>query len=100
MGSEMCIRDRSGGKQFAKRATMWDALFVGMGTLRRDEGVAALIARVAFWFVVNLTIGLFTAVVGFLFSVWQVGCAASWWAKNAPNVIYVRCDIRQCWGGA
>ena len=36
----------SGGKQYAKRATMWDAIFVGIGTMsRRDEGLAAIIAR-------------------------------------------------------
>ena len=36
----------SGGKQYAKRATMWDAVFVGIGTMsRRDEGLAAIIAR-------------------------------------------------------
>ncbi|CAN0449347.1 unnamed protein product, partial [Laminaria digitata] len=62
----------SGGKQFAKRATMWDALFVGVGTLRRDEGIASVIAKIAFRFVVNLTMGLFMAVIQFLFSVWQI----------------------------
>lgn len=36
----------SGGKQFAKRATMWDAVFVGIGSMsRRDEGLASIIAR-------------------------------------------------------
>eukprot|EP00904_Undaria_pinnatifida_P000446 jgi/Undpi1/10401/HiC_scaffold_29.g12851.m1 len=65
-------RKVSGGKQFAKRATMWDALFVGVGTLRRDEGIAAVIAKIVFRFVVNLTMGLFMAVVGFLFSIWQI----------------------------
>lgn len=36
----------SGGKQYAKRATMWDAIFVGIGTMgRRDEGLASIIAR-------------------------------------------------------
>lgn len=36
----------SGGKQYAKRATMWDAVFVGIGTMsRRDEGLASIIAR-------------------------------------------------------
>lgn len=57
---------------------MWDALFVGVGTLRRDEGIAAVIAKIVFRFVVNLTMGLFMAVVGFLFSIWQVGGAVSW----------------------
>eukprot|EP00752_Nemacystus_decipiens_P008364 g7476.t1 len=66
-------RKVSGGKQYAKRATMWDAVFVGIGTMsRRDEGLAAIIARIAFKFVVNLTIGLFMAVIQFLFSVWTV----------------------------
>eukprot|EP00903_Cladosiphon_okamuranus_P013248 g12353.t1 len=66
-------RKVSGGKQYAKRATMWDAVFVGIGTMsRRDEGLASIIARIAFKFVVNLTIGLFMAVIQFLFSVWTV----------------------------
>lgn len=58
---------------------MWDALFVGVGTLRRDEGIAAVIAKVVFRFVVNLTMGLFMAVIGFLFSIWQVGCGTASW---------------------
>lgn len=62
-----------GGKQFAKRATMWDILLVGIGTSsRRDEGLVAVIARVAFRFVINLTVGLFMAVVEFMFSIWRV----------------------------
>lgn len=52
---------------------MWDAVFVGMVSFRRDEGLAAMIAKVAFRFIVNLTMGLFMAVVEFLFSVWRVG---------------------------
>lgn len=51
---------------------MWDAVFVSMGSLRRDEGLVAVIARLAFRFLVNLTIGLFVAVIEFLFSVWKV----------------------------
>lgn len=60
------------GKQFAKRATMWDALFVGISATRRDEGVLSVLLRIAFRLLVNLTFGLFMAVLEFLFSVWRV----------------------------
>ncbi|CAM9700032.1 unnamed protein product [Ascophyllum nodosum] len=62
----------AGGKRFAKRATVWDAMFVSIGSFRRDEGLAAIIAKVAFRFILNLTIGLFMAVIQFLFSIWKV----------------------------
>ncbi|CAM9776656.1 unnamed protein product [Ectocarpus sp. 4 AP-2014] len=66
-------RKVSGGKQFAKRATMLDVMFVGIDTAsRRDEGLATIVARIAFRFVVNLTMGLFMAVFQFLFSMWTV----------------------------
>ncbi|CAN0381534.1 unnamed protein product, partial [Hapterophycus canaliculatus] len=62
----------SGGKQFAKRATMFN-VFMGFGIRSgRDEGLAVVIARIVFRFVVNLTMGLFMAVFQFLFSVWNV----------------------------
>lgn len=52
---------------------MWDAVFMGLGaTSRRDEGLVAVIGRLAFRVLVNLTMGLLKAVVEFLFSVWRV----------------------------
>lgn len=64
----------AGGKQFAKRATMYDAMFMGVGSLtsRRDEGLLALVVKMVFRVLVNLTVGLFMAVLEFVFSVWRV----------------------------
>ena len=35
------------GKGFAKRASMWDLLFMGIGSMGRDEGILAFILRFA-----------------------------------------------------
>lgn len=52
---------------------MWDTMYyMTFGSYRRDEGIAAIILKVLFRFVVNLTMGLIMAVIQFLFSIWQV----------------------------
>lgn len=66
-------RKVAGGKQYAKRATMWDVVFVGVGSAyRRDEGIFSILVRIAFRLVINLTMGFFMAVVQFLFTLWRV----------------------------
>lgn len=61
----------NGGK-FAKRATTWDALFMGMSAMGRDEGMASFILRLVMRFLMNLTIGMISALIGFLWNVWAV----------------------------
>ncbi len=56
------------GKDFAKRQTTWDALFVGL-RMGRDEGLGAYVIRLLFNMLVNFTIGLCGAVVRLQFSI-------------------------------
>eukprot|EP01036_Dinobryon_divergens_P029639 gene29639-38763_t len=62
----------SQGKGFAARQTKWDALFLGISAMGRDEG---LILNMLF----NFTIGLIGAVVTFIFSL--VGVIRSYQAS-------------------
>eukprot|EP00457_Paulinella_chromatophora_P007668 gb/GEZN01007692.1/.p1 GENE.gb/GEZN01007692.1/~~gb/GEZN01007692.1/.p1 ORF type:complete len:365 (-),score=56.94 gb/GEZN01007692.1/:322-1416(-) len=59
------------GQGFAKRQSMWDALFMGM-SMGRDETLVSFIVRLLIQLVMNLTIGLIGATVAFLWSVWAV----------------------------
>eukprot|EP00808_Paulinella_micropora_P022433 g31028.t1 len=61
----------SQGQGFAKRQSMWDAIFMGM-SMGRDETLVSFIVRLLIQLIVNLTIGLFGATVAFLWSVWAV----------------------------
>lgn len=62
----------SQGGRFAKRQTMWDALFMGLSSMGRDEQLASFVLRIAGQFIMNLTIGLFGACVWFVGSLWTV----------------------------
>lgn len=61
-----------GGKDFAKRQTMWDALFVGIGSMARDESIVEYGMRLMLNMLFNFTIGLFGALVGFLWNLYGV----------------------------
>ena len=54
------------GKDFAKRMTWWDVLLGGVG--RRDEELWATLLRWLGQVMMNFTIGLFSALVSFAFS--------------------------------
>jgi len=60
------------GKTFAKRQTMWDTLFVGIGAMGRDEGLAEFLLRMLVNMLFNFTVGLFGALVAFTFNLWSV----------------------------
>jgi hypothetical protein len=62
----------SAGKRFAKQSTMWDMLFVGMRSMSSDEGILDFLLQMVVRFVLNLFIGIFAAMVSFLWSVWSV----------------------------
>lgn len=58
----------SQGKGFATRQTKWDALFMGMSAMGRDEKLVSYLLRLAMSMIFNFTLGIFGAVVGFVFS--------------------------------
>jgi len=58
----------SQGKGFATRQSKWDALFMGIGAMSRDEGMLSYIMRLVMSVVFNFTLGMIGAVVGFIVS--------------------------------
>ncbi len=65
------------GKDAAKRMTMFDAVFIGVGSMfgssnDRDNSFIATVIQILFQFVANLTVGLFTSLVFFLFEAWAI----------------------------
>jgi len=55
------------GKGFATRQTKWDALFIGISAMGRDEHFMNYIMRLALSMLFNFTLGMFGAVVAFIF---------------------------------
>mmetsp|Transcript_22891 Transcript_22891/g.33448 ORF Transcript_22891/g.33448 Transcript_22891/m.33448 type:complete len:202 (+) Transcript_22891:324-929(+) len=70
------------GKQFAQRQTKWDALFMGIGAMRRDEGLVGYLLRLLLSMLFNFTIGMVGSVIGFMWSLYSVIASyqASIWA--------------------
>lgn len=56
------------GKNFAKRQTTWDLIFFGIGAMSRDETMLSYALRVVVSMLFNFTLGVFGAVVAFVFS--------------------------------
>lgn len=56
------------GKGFAQRQTKFDALFLGISAMGRDESIVSYILRVVLNMLFNFTIGVIGAVVAFIFS--------------------------------
>ena len=55
------------GKGFAKRQTTWDLIFFGIGAMARDESLLSYLMRVGLSLLFNFTLGVFGAVVAFIF---------------------------------
>lgn len=60
------------GKQFAKRQSMWDAMFIGIRHMGRDESWAEYALRVLMQVLVNFTMGLLMALVIFIIGLWSI----------------------------
>ena len=58
------------GKGFAQRQSKWDAIFMGISAMARDESMISYILRVLMSMLFNFTIGVFGAVVAFIFSLY------------------------------
>lgn len=60
------------GKQFAKRQSMWDAMFMGIRSMGRDESMVEYILRVLMNVLFNFSIGLIMALLFFIFGLWSI----------------------------
>lgn len=60
------------GKQFAKRQSMWDAMFMGIRHMGRDESMVEYVLRVLMQVLVNFSMGLLMALVIFVFGLWSI----------------------------
>jgi hypothetical protein len=56
------------GKQFATTQSKWDAMFIGISAMGRDEKMIEYIMRLVMRVLINFTIGVFGAVVAFIYS--------------------------------
>lgn len=60
------------GKQFAKRQTMWDALFIGFRSMRRDENFMEYVLNLLMQVLVNFSMGLVMALIMFAIGLWSI----------------------------
>ena len=65
------------GKEAARRMTMLDAVFIGLGSMTggnsdRDNSFIITLVRILFQFMANLTVGLFTSFVVFVVDAWYI----------------------------
>jgi len=60
------------GKRFAKRQTMWDAMFIGMRSMSRDENMMEYLFKVLLQVLMNFSIGLCMALLFFIFGLWNI----------------------------
>lgn len=65
------------GNEAARRMTMFDAVFIGLGAAtgssdNRDDSFLYAIFQILLQFLFNLTIGLLTSLVMFLFEAWNI----------------------------
>lgn len=62
----------SRGKQFAKRQSMWDAMFMGMRSMGRDEKFFEYALKVLMQVLVNFSMGLVMALAMFVIGLWSI----------------------------
>lgn len=62
----------SRGVAASKRATMWDAFFIGMRSMGRDEGFASYIINMLVAFFSNFFMSMIMSVIMFAWRVWDV----------------------------
>jgi hypothetical protein len=60
------------GKQFAKRQSMWDAMFMGFRSMRRDEKFLEYALNLLMQVLVNFSLGLVMALVMFVIGLWSI----------------------------
>jgi len=60
----------AGGKDFAKRQSMWDMVFMAFRTMKRDENMLSVLAKWVMQLLFNFTLGLCGALVVFIAKLW------------------------------
>jgi len=60
------------GKNFAKRQSMWDAMFMGIRSMGRDETMLEYVFRVLIQVLLNFSMGLVMALFMFIVGLWSV----------------------------
>lgn len=60
------------GKKFAKRQSMWDAMFMGMRSMGRDESMLEYGLKVLLQVLLNFSLGLVMAFIAFVFGLWSI----------------------------
>lgn len=60
------------GKKFAKRQSMWDAMFMGMRSMGRDESIIEYGLKVLMQVLMNFSVGLVMALVMFVIGLWSI----------------------------
>jgi ABC-type multidrug transport system fused ATPase/permease subunit len=60
------------GKQFAKRQSMWDAMFIGFRSMSRDENMLEYGLKLLMQVLINFSMGLIVALVMFVIGLWSV----------------------------
>lgn len=60
------------GKRFAKRQSMWDAMFMGMRSMGRDESMVEYLLKMLMQVLINFSMGLIMALIIFIFGLWNI----------------------------
>lgn len=60
------------GKDFAKRSSWYDLIFMGIGSMGRDESLMEFALRFLMNMLINFTMGLIGALIGFYWYLWGV----------------------------
>lgn len=62
----------AGGREFAQRSSWYDFIFMSIGSMGRDESLIEFGLRVLLNMLLNFTIGLIGALIGFYYYLWGV----------------------------
>jgi len=79
------------GKQFAKRASWYDAIFSGIVSMGRDEGLGEYAIRLVMNIIINIFIGLVSASITFVYSAW--GILNSFQSSWLETIIFIFCCL-------
>lgn len=60
------------GKQFAKRQSMWDMMFLGVRKMSRDESMIEYMLKVLMQVLINFSMGLVMSLVIFVGNLWSI----------------------------
>jgi len=79
------------GKQFAKRASWYDAIFSGFVSMSRDEGMGEYLIRLIMNVIINIFFGLVSASITFIYSAW--GIIQSFQSSWLETIIFTICVL-------